>query len=445
MQSVEFTVNLSVFKIIDTQWRGSKKGSSTNFTIYTYEEVQRLSNITLENINYGKILFNSVINMTDDSNFSDNQVDINSNINISGNRISLNSSLLPNFNKPAVLWLYNLSFANPRILMDGSLCSSDVCTILSYAGGTLVFNVTGFSLNYSAEETPSNQGNQTGGNNGGSSGGNNGGAGSSTTTVKNFMVSPSEVKASLNPGSISTQRITIKNNLNASLNLSFQIGNSIKDFLSMDQSGIVLQPFESRDVLLDLKVRQNVTPDLYAGKLTIKANGQQEDVLVVVEVVSEGALLDVKVDILSEYLKVTPGKPLMAEIKLFNVGEPGNRKDIKIDYQIKDSEGRIMTAEGETVSLETQTNWVKRLIVPRGVTKGKYILYVKATTYEGKIASASATFEVVNPLGSVIYVILVALIVLIILIVGRNIYYILRKRKKRLERIKMNKASSASR
>jgi len=49
--------------------------------------------------------------------------------------------------------LYNLTFNNPRILRNGEICPSTICTKESYLERTLKFNVTQFSV-YSAEETP---------------------------------------------------------------------------------------------------------------------------------------------------------------------------------------------------------------------------------------------------------------------------------------------------
>ena len=61
------------------------KGSSTDFLLYSHEELQNLSNIAIEDTNYGKILFPGAINVTRDGNLSDNKVDIDSNTNISYN------------------------------------------------------------------------------------------------------------------------------------------------------------------------------------------------------------------------------------------------------------------------------------------------------------------------------------------------------------------------
>jgi len=151
-----FTVNSNKFKVYYNKYAGSNKGISTDFNKSGYENLQGLSNIILENTNYGKMQFNEVINITDDANTSDGKCDLNTNTNISLNRIELNSTALPNFNTPATLWLYNLTLDSPRILKDGVICSSPTCVIESYTGGalkTLKFNVTGFTV-YSAEETP---------------------------------------------------------------------------------------------------------------------------------------------------------------------------------------------------------------------------------------------------------------------------------------------------
>ncbi|GAJ13299.1 unnamed protein product, partial [marine sediment metagenome] len=156
--NVTFAVDENKFKIHYGKWRGSNKGSSTNFNLSSYEDIQNLSNVILEHTGWGKIEFNEAINLTDDENPSDDKVNISANINISDNRIEINSIALPNFNKAATLRLYNLTLVAPvRILRDGSVCSSTICTEGDYSGGTLIFNVTQFTV-YSAEEIPSENG-----------------------------------------------------------------------------------------------------------------------------------------------------------------------------------------------------------------------------------------------------------------------------------------------
>lgn len=158
-KNVTFTINSSLLTILYSEYNGSNKGNSISFNNYSYEDLQNLSGIILENPNYGKIQFNEAINVTNDSNLGDNILDLDTNINISFNRIELNTTALPNFNKQAILSLYNLTFTNPRILKDGSVCPATICTINNYSNEILIFNVTGFSV-YSAEETPEGEINQ---------------------------------------------------------------------------------------------------------------------------------------------------------------------------------------------------------------------------------------------------------------------------------------------
>ncbi len=108
-------------------------GSTTNISNV---DVTSITNFVIEVLPYGKINYSIGINL--------NEVqEINGNVNISYNNITLNSSLAA-LNKTAVLSLYNLAFLNPRILRDGVVCDSSICTRISYSGGTLVFNVTRF-------------------------------------------------------------------------------------------------------------------------------------------------------------------------------------------------------------------------------------------------------------------------------------------------------------
>ncbi len=152
-KNVTFLVDTTKLKINHTEFSGSDKGETTNFNEYSYEEMQDLSNVVLEKTSKGKIKFTENINFTDDLNPEDNSVNLDDNIIISDNKIEINSTALPNFNKPATLFLYELPFANPRILMDGSLCPASVCTEVDYTGGTLEFTVTHFTT-YSTEESP---------------------------------------------------------------------------------------------------------------------------------------------------------------------------------------------------------------------------------------------------------------------------------------------------
>jgi hypothetical protein len=434
-KNVTFFVNSTKFSVIYTEYAGSKKGDSTNFSIYSYEELQNLSNIILENDYDGKIKFNENINLTADFNFSDNKVDLDAYTNISLNRIEMNSTALPNFNKRATLYLYSLSFTNPQILKDGVICPDSICTKESYIAGTLTFNVTEFSSTYSAQESQNGTTTVIVINNGGSSSGGGGGGMVNILTPKvtSFAINPNEIKISSTAGKIVTEEIVLTNKLNRSITLNLEQKN-LDAFLVSKDNNITLRPGESKSISLDFGIRKGTIPDMYLGKISFvdKADNAQLDILTVIEVVSEGALLDVSTQIQPEYLKVFPGQDILAKITLFNVGTSTAKRDIFIEYVLKNGDGKLIGDYKETVSIETQTMWIKRFTVPQNTEYGKYALYVKATTIDGKIASATDTFDVIAPQTGRIYILIISLIIIVGLIV---LYFTKKKERKTIKKI----------
>ena len=407
VKNVSFFVNSSKFLIIGNKW----KGNSTNFTILSYGEIQNLSNLILEDTNYGKILFNENINLTDNGNASNNQIDIDSNINISSNRIELNSTVLLNFNKSATLDLYGLSFSNPRILRDGSVCPVTICTEESYSGGILRFNVTQFSV-YSSEETPVAP--PITPSSGGGGGGGGGIFGFLFPKATSFSLDATEIKISAIPGEVITKNIRITNKLNQSLSISLSQEN-LDYFLIIKENQINLGPRESKDISLDFVVRERTSPDMYLGKLilTDDNNHEKTELLTVIEVQSQGALLDVNAEIQPEYLMVSPNNDVLAKISLLNIKNDGQKRDILVEYSIRNENGESILEDKETVSIETQTSWIKRFKIPSGTAYGKYVLYVKTTTQEGKVASATDTFDVVAPETAKIYILIITLTIIV--------------------------------
>jgi hypothetical protein len=175
-EEVIFTVDSNVFTILNNDYSGILKGESTNFLSYTYQEMQTLDSVVLQNTDYGKILFTDQINLVEDENPGDDSLDLDTYTDISSNRIEVNSSALPNFNKPATLWFYGLTFSDPRILKDGVFCPEPACVEEDYTDGILRFSVTDFSV-YTAEETPGSGEEGSGETNGEGSGGGDGDSG----------------------------------------------------------------------------------------------------------------------------------------------------------------------------------------------------------------------------------------------------------------------------
>ena len=154
---------LQFFSIIPS---ASFAGRTTDFTVIN---ITNISNLLVEQPNYGLINFTENIDLS-------NNTDLNSFVNISFNQIIVNSTAAPHMNRPATLKLYNLTFTNPRIVRDSDVCSGSICNTVSYTSGTYTFTVTQFST-YSAEETPSSgsSDSSSGGSSSGSAGSSGGG------------------------------------------------------------------------------------------------------------------------------------------------------------------------------------------------------------------------------------------------------------------------------
>ncbi len=116
-------------------------GRTTNFT--DVADTTNIVDMTLEKSSYGMIEFLQPVNISYSTNLNPPFTLISENL------VKINSTLLPFMNAPARIHLYSLSFLNPVVLRDNQPCASSICQIISYSGGNLTFNVTGFT-EYSA-------------------------------------------------------------------------------------------------------------------------------------------------------------------------------------------------------------------------------------------------------------------------------------------------------
>lgn len=415
-KNVTFTINLTKFVIIYNNY--SNNGSTTNLNASSYEDIQNLSGVVLEKSSHGKISFNQAINLTNDSIPADNDLNLDLYTNISSNFIEINTTALPNFNKSATLYLYGLTFTNPRVLRDGIACSASICTEVNYSGGVFIFNVTGFT-NYSAEETPAESASPTGGWGGG-------------TTTK-FEVIPEEFHITLKQGETIERGMTIKNTGSSLLNIGIE-ESKLKDFIRISSNSFSLNPGESKTIVLDFLAREDTNPSLYMGKLIVRGGGTEKEIIVAIGVDSKESLFDVEAKIPPRYQKRSPGEELFADIKIYNLGARG-AVDVKIEYLIKDKENNTITALGDSIAVETQTSFTKTIFIPENTPLGKYLLYV-TVTYNGKIASSSIFFEVAEPEISQREKTYIVVIIILSIIVSLAIYYAItsRERHKKTEK-----------
>lgn len=124
------------------RWTKYKNSLTTNLS--NLREYGNIHNLVIGLPDKGKIDFGSKeMNITG--------YNLDSLIAVSNNYIRVNTITGKNLNRSAILTLYGLSFRSPRIVRNSQDCPSEICHIISYTDGTLVFNVTSLSTYFAAE------------------------------------------------------------------------------------------------------------------------------------------------------------------------------------------------------------------------------------------------------------------------------------------------------
>jgi hypothetical protein len=428
-KNVTFTSNTTFLTILYSEYNGSTKGDSTDFKSYSYGDLQNMSGIILENSLYGKIKFNEIINITNDYIPNDSIVDLDNNTNISLNRIDLNYTALPNFNVSSTLELYNLPFTNPRILKDGVICPTSICTLESFSNNTLKFNVTSFGI-YSAEETPITEVVVTPG---------GGGGGTSPVKIKNFSTDKESIYVSLKQGESAYKEITIKNKERSNLIFTLQIYD-IVNLTKLSETQFSLKPDEEKTITIDFFTHEDTEPNLYIGKLIIRTGATAKEIPIAIEVESSEPLFDIKINIPNQFKRIVSGEEVLARIQLYNLGDD-KEVDVAMDYLIlKEDTGELILFERDTLAVKEHLEFIKSVKIPESAGLGNYLFYARVN-YENKVASATDTFKVdknfVVFFNRVKFVLLIFLIVILVLL----FFLLLKKREKEKKEGKKYKTS----
>ena len=389
---IGFSVNSSKFLIFFQEYNGSTKGNSINFLDYTYEEIQSLPGIILENTNYGKIRFNQAINLTNDKINTDNILDLDSNTQISQNNITLNSVELPNFNKPATIWLYNLEFDNPQILKDGIVCSPPTCIKESYSAGILKFNVTHFTT-YSAEETPTTPDDEDEG---------TGGGGSTIPETeeeiiiepsKTILITPGKIEVLIKQGETKIEELYLTNYYNEDLEFILQTEN-IQNFLKISEYRFKLSPNETKKISLNFTAEKSAYAGNYIGKIKVITNKNSYEIITSLNIQSRESLFDISLEIQNKESNLIPNGNLLFKLRAYNIGDVTS-ENTTITYLIKDVNNKILyeEEEEEIYLIENYIEKIKEIKFPKNLKQGKYVLVVELKS-NNKLAVTSSTFEI---------------------------------------------------
>jgi len=427
-RSSSFVVNDSLVRIMYSEYFGSSKGNSTNFNdTRSYEGLQSLSSVKLEHTSFGRVVYNAPINLTQSISGFPIIVDLDEYSNISFNRVELDSSHLLGFNDSARVSLFGLSFSNPQILRDGVVCPESICSEVSYAAGTLSFNVTGFSV-YSARETPSKQtASATSSTSSGSSG---------TRPISNetpfgvqegFSVVPVDLSQKVVPGASVTIPILVNNNLVNWINVSVE-SKGLRDLLSFDTSSLLIAPRDSISFDLILAPKMSLGEGVFTGSLEFSSEEYSFSLPIAVNTFAESQNYEISmaVDAVSK-------EALELVVSLKNT--KGISAVANLEWFILDSNNRIVYQLEEEATLNAIDALKRSIPLPTDMGIGKYYAYLiirddLGTSSQGLWFSTSVqqTF-----LSNEFFIIIGVSIGILCLLLVLTIIFLWRHKKKKLK------------
>ena len=167
-----------------------------------------------------------------------------------------------------------------------------------------------------------------------------------------------------------------------------------KDTTYTDNLNLVVN--ESKTVTWNLKNPGNIKSIKASGSITRNGSAKvylkrgSEKILIFD---STKPLFDVNVEVLPNYKKIFQGEEVLIQIVLFNLKGFGS-VDVKVTYSIKDSNDNIIATEQETLAVETQAKFIRKLLIPSDLEGGNYVAFVEAESDGILIGTSSDSFEV---------------------------------------------------
>lgn len=403
-ESTVSSVSISGLRILAESF----DGTTTDFSLLGTEELNNLSEMTLEKSFYGKIIFDTPVNLSLTAG-EDRLVNFDANLNISSNLISIDSDNLPYLNKSVRIYLYDLSFLSPRIMKGSSICSD--CNIISYSGGNLIFNSSIFSDAYYVIETPVSPvcGNgicESGENSnncpsdcgsvnpsgGEISGGVETPLSNVTPTGYDFYVVPDIYVIKMSKGQYTRRDVTIVNN--GTYDLDFYIAlENVKDFVFPQENSFHVSAGKNYTLRLNFYYSQFILADVYIGKVLFKTQYLQRETNLILDVKNPSALFDIRTDVLKKY--ISPGGRVRANVTIVNMGDLNELFDVSFDYKLMDFSNNNYSSKNEQFAMNESYFNVFSLDIPKDLKPGNYIFYTKVN-YGDVFASSYDTFVVEN-------------------------------------------------
>ncbi len=260
----------------------------------------------------------------------------------------------------------------------------------------------------------------------GGGGGGGGGGGPSKpapniSTIGGIKIGTSSIYEEMFPGDSKTESVSLTSTLSKPATATLAAEGEAASFLSFANATIGLNAAESKDFLVIISVPKNAVPDSYAGKIRVNIGNKSGEIAVNITVLSEGKLLDLKVDPLVS--KIKPGNTLEVKVALINLGS--SEVNGTFELQLIEAEtGKTFVRSEEEFAVKTSEDFIRKLKIPYSAKDGQYFVKGIATYNNlGKelqatsLASVEVSSEAVSTTPYMLYIVLAISLILVAVII----------------------------
>lgn len=384
---------------IVVDYRDFRQGESTTQFLYLNDtDLSNIVDMTLEKPYEGKIIFSDPVDLAKDA--IDNFINITKNVKVSYNYVRVNSSALTSLAKPALIYFYDLVYTNPEILRNGVLCTDEMCSIITYNNGDLVFRVENFS-EYSAREkviidVPDEGGDSGGGDSGGgasteeaSSSDGDVGVGADSRVVSDFELDTESLIIYLKRGQLTHKKIVILNNGTGEISVALDI-ETFGEFIFPSERFFYLSAGEEKELELDFYFPKRLVADVYIGKIKFFSSDKERYIDIIL-VLNDDSLFDIRTTVLkNEYMRFEKVK---ANISLFPLVK--GSVVANLTYSVINYEKKVLATVTEEIEINESIVIERELSFPSNIASGNYLFYVRLD-YGKSHAFSSDSFTIKN-------------------------------------------------
>ena len=146
----------------------------------------------------------------------------------------------------------------------------------------------------------------------------------------------------------------------------------------------------------------NLMPGVYIGKINVVSNGDNkiQRIPVITEVESQDVTYDTTLSVAPKYSSIPAGSDLSFDVNVINLrGKAGD--SVIMTYSVLDlNSNSILSAQTETISLDSGTKFSKTIKLPSNLQKGTYVLAVTSEV-DGITGTSTYIFESTGLIGQI--------------------------------------------